>query len=272
LRFEERELPTHLSSKKPLPNQSQPVSHPVPGTSERIIITVDGPGGSGKSTVSRIVARRLGIPYLNSGFIYRAVTLLVLEEGGNFDDREKVTRIVRGMNLRFEEDGDLTRVFVHRQNGGGDRDVTSRLKSPDITPQIYKVANDGYYRSLLLELQRHSADVKGVVAEGRDMGTVIFPEANFKFYLDASPEERARRQHRELEASGHAKSYKDILSEVLERDSRDREREHGPLRVPKGALVIQTDAHSIREVVDLVLKKIGLPSEGENGSEKGGGK
>ena len=234
-----------------------------------MIITVDGPGGSGKSTVSRIVARRVGLPYLNSGFIYRAVTLLVLEDGGDFEDREKVSRIVRDMNLRFTEDGDLTRVFVQRHNGGGERDVTSQLKSPDVTPQIYKIANDGYYRSLLLEIQRQSADAKGVVAEGRDMGTVIFPEAQFKFYLDASPEERARRQHRELEASGHAKSYMDVLSEVLERDRRDREREHGPLRVARGAVVIQTDAYSIKEVADLVLRRVGVPSEGNGRAESG---
>lgn len=231
-----------------------------------MIVTVDGPGGSGKSTVSRIVARRIGLPYLNSGFIYRAVTLLVQESGGDFENREKVAQTVRDMNLRFQEDGDLTRVFVQKPNGEGERDVTSRLKAPDITPQIYKIANDGYYRSLLLEIQRRSAETKGVVAEGRDMGTVIFPQADFKFYLDASPEERARRQHRELEAIGHAKSYADVLSEVLERDRRDREREHGPLRIAKGAVVIQTDAYSIKDVVGMVLGTIGVRSEGDDGS------
>jgi cytidylate kinase len=215
-----------------------------------MIVTIDGPGGSGKSTVSRIVARRLGLPYLNSGFIYRAVTLLVLDDGGDFTDRERIRERIQSMDLRFLDAEDRTRVFL------GEREVTQRLKDPDVTAEIHRVANDGYLRSLLLDLQRSFALPAGVVAEGRDMGTVIFPQAEHKFYLDASPEERARRQQRELEAAGHAKSYADVLADVLRRDRHDREREHAPLRVPHGAVVIPTDDLSIKDVAERILKKM----------------
>jgi cytidylate kinase len=218
-----------------------------------MIITVDGPAGSGKSTVSRIVARRLGLTYLNSGFIYRAVTLLVVEDGGDFENKERVAELIASMDLRFTENEDRTRVFL------GERDVTQRLKDPDITPQIFRIANDGYLRSLLLGTQRSFAATPGVVAEGRDMGTVIFPEADYKFYLDASPEERARRQQMELEVKGHSKSFADVLSEVLERDRHDRERAHAPLRVPQGAIHIRTDNLSIKDVVEMILKRVQSP-------------
>jgi len=225
-----------------------------------MIITVDGPGGSGKSTVSRIVARKLGLPYLNSGFIYRAVTLLVMEDGADFEDRERVERLIKQIDLRFEEVGDRTRVFL------GGRDVTRRLKDPDVTPRIYKIANDGHYRELLLDVQRQFAVPHGAVAEGRDMGTVIFPQADFKFYLDASPEERARREQMDLDAAGHSKSYADVLKEVLERDRHDRERAHAPLRVPTGAVMIRTDTLSIKDVVESILKHVGSRSESRGGT------
>lgn len=222
-------------------------------SASRLIVTVDGPGGSGKSTVSRILARRLGLPYLNSGYLYRTVTLLVLESGEDFENRERVEEIIRGMAIRFEEGPRATRVFV------GDREVTSRLKDPDVTPLVWKIANDGGYRSLLVEAQRICAEPLGVVAEGRDMGTVIFPHADCKFYLDAAPEVRARRQHRDLESAGHHRSYEDVLREVLERDRHDRDRKDAPLRIPEGAIVIHSDGLTIDDVVESMLGQVVVP-------------
>jgi cytidylate kinase len=241
-----------------------------------MIITVDGPAGSGKSTVARLVARELGLPYLNSGFIYRAVTLLVLEAGladrteaarpaaadgagGEesdtwkdriFSDKEKVAELIRSMDLRFEENGDRTRVYV------GSREVTQRLRDPDVTPEIYRIADDGFYRRLLIDVQRQAALPDGVVTEGRDMGTVIFPDAEHKFYLEATTSERAGRHWKDLQRAGHPVEFADLLKEVEQRDARDRGRTAGPLRMPEGAMRVDTEGLTAEQVVEILLANI----------------
>jgi cytidylate kinase len=229
-----------------------------------MIITVDGPAGSGKSTVARTVSARLGLPCLNSGSIYRTVTLLVLEKGIDFASRESVAEVIRGLDLRFSEDGG--RVFV------GERDVTSRLRDPDVTPQVYRVANDAFFRRLLVDLQRRSAGPRGVVAEGRDMGTVIFPEADFKFYLHASAEERARRHLLDLRARGHESDFERVLEETRKRDRHDSEREAAPLRVPEGAVVLDTEGLGADQVAAELLARIDAGSRAGGGAaERAGG-
>ncbi len=215
-----------------------------------MIITIDGPGGAGKSTVARRLARELGLRYLNSGFLYRAVTLLVLEAGGKFDDRTLVSEIIRNLSVRFEETAAGTRVWIDS------RDVTARLKAPDVTPEVYRIANDGEYRALLVDQQRRFASAPGVVAEGRDMGTVIFPDADVKFYLDASADERARRTYADLQSAGHTESYETVLEELQVRDAHDRNREHAPLCTPAGGIRVVTDGLEIDAVVDLLRRHV----------------
>lgn len=232
-----------------------------------MILTIDGPAGAGKSTVARRVARALRLPYLNSGYIYRAVTLLMMERGGDFGDRDLVEEVVRGLDLRFVEepeggaadDPPLLRVLC------AGRDVTSRLKDHDVTSQVHRIANDGGYRALLVDFQRAFAEPDGVVAEGRDMGTVIFPGAGYKFYLDASVEERARRQHEENLAHGRESDYEDLLAKIRARDERDRTREHAPLRMAQGAIVIDTSLLSVNEVVGQVLARMAVDAPGPSG-------
>ncbi|MBI4583489.1 MAG: (d)CMP kinase [Planctomycetes bacterium] len=222
-----------------------------------LIITVDGPAGSGKSTVSRILARKLGLPYLNSGAIYRAVTLAVIDAGVSFDDRPRVAEVISRFSLRSVEEADRTRFFI------GDREVTDRLKDPDITAQVYRIADESGYRKLLVDLQRRSVQRHGVVAEGRDMGTVIFPDASIKFYLDAPAEERARRQHLELVSRGVPSRYEEVLLKLKERDHRDLSRTDAPLLAAPDAVRLNSGGLTIDEVVgrflDHIQKQCGSP-------------
>ncbi|MEM7263747.1 MAG: (d)CMP kinase, partial [Planctomycetota bacterium] len=134
-----------------------------------MIVTIDGPAGAGKSTIAWQLARELELPYLNSGYIYRASTLLILEKGGQFDDTGQVVGVLRSLDLRFETSSDTVRAFV------GTREVTAELKSPEVTAEVYRIAGVGAYRDELVQLQRNFAEPDGVVTEGRDMGSVNFP-------------------------------------------------------------------------------------------------
>src|SRR5437660_5021112 len=176
-----------------------------------MIVTIDGPAGAGKSTAAKALARRLGFEFLDTGAMYRAVTLAALRAGCDLDDEQALARLVAGLTLEMPPG----RVVL------GGEDVTDRIRTPEVTVGTFKVASSPAVRRRLGELQRALAAGRNVVCEGRDQGTIVFPDAACKFFLVADPVERARRRHREMLARGETTPWEDVLAAQQARDARD---------------------------------------------------
>jgi cytidylate kinase len=212
-------------------------------------VAIDGPGGAGKSTVARRLARELGFTYLNTGAMYRALALAVSEAGLQPDDpklEERIAPILKSLKIEF--DGD--RVLL---NG---RDVSPAIARPDISDLASTYSTLASVRARMREIQRAIGEQGGVVMEGRDIGTAVFPDAEFKCFLDADPEVRAARRYAELAAQGAPTNRAEVLSELMERDHRDRARELAPLRRADDAVVIDTSKMSINQVVSALRERI----------------
>ncbi|MBN1851598.1 MAG: (d)CMP kinase [Pirellulales bacterium] len=205
-----------------------------------MIITIDGPAGAGKSSVARGLADRLGFHFLDTGAMYRAVACAGIERNIDFQDSGALEQLARSLDIRWIEG----RLLLDG------RDVTDAIRSLEITGMTRHVADHPGVRAHLVQLQRATAVGRNVVTEGRDQGTVVFPDAQCKFYLTASPEERARRRQRDLEAQGDTRSFEEILAAQEERDTRDRTRSIAPLRQAADAIEVNTDGMSQDEVVD----------------------
>ncbi len=209
----------------------------------RRVITIDGPAGSGKSTVAREVAQRLGYTFLDTGAIYRAAALAVLESGCNAKDGDACA----GVLSRCTIDMQGRAVFL---NG---HDVTSAIRTPAISDMASAIAVHPQVRSALTEIQRDLARRASVVAEGRDTGSVVFPHADLKIFLDADIGERARRRHAELAGTGMDTNMEDVITAMLQRDERDRTRPTSPLVIPEHAVVVDTTHLSVDEVVGVIV-------------------
>jgi cytidylate kinase len=203
-----------------------------------MVIAIDGPAGAGKSSVARDVAARLGFTFLDSGAMYRCVALAALEAGADPDDGEAVTRIAAGLEVGF--DGD--RVLL------GARDVSAEIRTPEVTAAASRVSVHQGVREAMVARQRALIEAGSFVAEGRDIGTVVSPEATLKVFLNASDEERARRRARQSGEDVEA-----VLAAQRDRDARDREREYGALRAAADAVEFDTTALSRDEVVARVV-------------------
>ena len=218
-------------------------------TRARPIVAIDGPGGAGKSTVARRLASELGFTYLNTGAMYRAVALAVEAAGLRRGDADLENRIAPTLkSIKIEFDGE--RIVL---NG---RDVSAEITRPEISDLASTYSTLASVRARMRELQRAIGEQGGVVMEGRDIGTVIFPDAEFKFYLDASADVRAARRYAELSAKGATTSREEVLRELMERDHRDGSRELAPMRRADDAVVIDTSNIPIDQVVSALRERI----------------
>ncbi|EFL78989.1 cytidylate kinase [Actinobacillus pleuropneumoniae serovar 2 str. 4226] len=214
------------------------------------IITVDGPSGAGKGTLCHALAEKLGFDFLDSGAIYRITALAAVKAGIALDDEDALAEIGRRLDVKFvPKDGEIN-VILNGENVG------DQIRTAEAGQNASKVAVFPKVREALLQRQRDFSTSKGLIADGRDMGTVVFPEAQVKLFLDASAEERAKRRVKQLQEKGFNANFDKILAEIKERDFRDRNREVAPLVPAKDALLLDSTSLSIDEVVRQALDHI----------------
>ncbi len=217
---------------------------------KQLIIAIDGVAASGKSTTARLVAQRLGYLYLDSGALYRALTLKVLQEGIDPNDEAEVAALARDTKIELKSEYGAQRVFLDG------RDVTDKIRAPEVAEHIGPVAANRAVREQMVGLQRALASHGGVVAEGRDIGTVIFPNADLKFYFTASLQVRAQRRAAEYAAKSVQLPMEELAKQLERRDRDDSKRAHGPLQKAPGAIEVDTSDMSIEEQVEFVLAKV----------------
>jgi len=214
------------------------------------IIAIDGPAGSGKSTVSRLLAARLGYLYLDTGAMYRAVALQAKRKNIDLKDTEKISRLCLDLDLHFRALDGATRLFL------GAEDISAAIRSPDMDMLSSVISTIKEVREAMTLLQRKMAEQRGVVAEGRDMGTVVFPDAECKFFIDADPEVRAGRRYRERLARGEKVSGQEVEKELRKRDDQDMTRALAPLVPAKDAILLDTTNLTVEEVVETMVRTI----------------
>lgn len=216
-----------------------------------MIVAIDGPAGAGKSTIAKIIAGKLRFLYIDTGAMYRALTLKVIEKGIDIKDTKRIVEIASDFSIDLinNPDGSL-KVLLDG------RDVSRQIREPRISQFVSDIAKLKGVRDIMLKLQRNFGERGNCILDGRDIGTVVFPDANKKFYLDAHFKERVKRRHKELSGLGEDVSAQDVESDLQNRDSIDSTREIAPLKKAEDAIYIDTTNINIEEVVNKVLKEI----------------
>ena len=215
---------------------------------KRVIVAIDGPAGAGKSTLARRVADKLGFVYINSGAMYRAVALWALRIGANLSDMHKLEQLAKAAKIELTPGSG--QVFLNGE------DVTEAIREARVSDAASQISMVPGVRRALLALQRTMAEQNSVVMEGRDIGSVVFPKAQVKIFLDAEANERARRRTLELERDGLAADVQSVANQITERDNRDRKRKEAPLVQAPDAELIDTTGLSLDQVEEIVLKLI----------------
>ena len=216
---------------------------------EHFLITIDGPAGAGKTTVSKMLAERLGYRYIDTGALYRGVAFEAVRRGISSEDDNAIREMCRQLSFRFELVEKQLRLF------SGEQDVTDKIRTPEITMMASAISARPVVRSFLLGLQREIGREKRVVFEGRDMGTVVFPEAEVKFFLDASPHTRAIRRFQEMKGSS-TQTLEQVENDIIRRDTNDSTRAVAPLKAAEDAVRIDTTELSLDEVIEKMMQTI----------------
>ena len=211
-----------------------------------INIAVDGPAGSGKSTVAKIIAKKLNITYLDTGSMYRAFTYYALNKNVKANDKEGINDLLESIDLVLDKEN----VFVN------DKDVTKEIRFENIDKNVSDYAAIKEVREKMVNIQRKISKGKSVIMDGRDIGSVVLPKAEFKFYLDASSEERAKRRYLQNIERGKEIPYEDILKDIEIRDELDKTREVDPLVICEDAVVVDTSDMNIDDVVEFIINKV----------------
>ena len=212
-----------------------------------LIIAIDGPAGSGKGTVTKMVAEKLNLVYIDTGATYRAITYLVLKNNIDIDDSDGIVELAKTTNIHFNEDGN---VFID------DLDITDKIRTKEVSSVVSKISSIVELRKIMVDLQRNMALNKNVIMEGRDITTVVFPDADYKFYLDASVEERANRRYKQNNKHNIEMSYDEVVESIKNRDYTDMNKKVGALKRTNDQIYIDTTNMSIEEVVDTIIKYI----------------
>lgn len=217
---------------------------------KKIIVAIDGPAGAGKSTLAKRIAKDLGYNYLDTGAMYRAFALKVLQQQVRFEDLEILRQVLENTTIDLSERDGRLAVYLD------EKEVTEQIRTPEVSQMASRISTLRVVRERMVELQRALGAQGGVVAEGRDIGTVVFPEAQVKIYLDASARERARRRFEELMAQGKHVTMEETFGEMDERDRRDQEREFAPLQRAEDAILIDSSTLSADAVAERVKHEI----------------
>lgn len=211
------------------------------------VVAIDGPAGSGKGTVTKLVGEKLGLVYIDTGATFRCVALDMLQKNIKIEEENKIEDMLEKIDIDMKKDG---KIFLNGE------EVTTRIRENDVNGFVSQISTLRIVRNKLLKIQRNIADGKNVIMEGRDIGTVVFPDADVKIYLDASAEERANRRVKQNEEKGIETSYEEVLKNIIDRDKRDSTREIAPLKKAEDAIYIDSTNMTIEEVGAEIVKTI----------------
>lgn len=214
-------------------------------------VAIDGPSGAGKSTIARSVARELGFVYVDTGAIYRTLGYAAFSRGMDPQDAEAVTALLKTLSIRMDYDSDgLQRMYL------GEEDVTDKIRLPEISMYASRVSAIPAVRAFLLEMQQDMARHRSVIMDGRDIGTVVLPQADVKIFLTATAEDRALRRYQELQRRGTPENFEQLLAEIRQRDENDTRRAAAPLRPAEDAVILDTTGNTFEQSSEIVLKLI----------------